>query len=129
MSQADERIVMPADGAYGTVEVPAAPKKKGSLKRLVASSAAISLALGFAAVTAVDHGLMSFSSEPYVQVPRVLLARLGLRPEIRALWAGQLLCRKISSSSTRAAGIPNATIEVNGRRSHRSSPRVGAIRT
>ena len=56
------------DGAYGTVEVPAAPKKKGSLKRLVASAAAVSLALGFAAVTAVDHGLMSFSSEPYVQI-------------------------------------------------------------
>ena len=37
MSQADERIVMQDGGAYGTVEVPAAPKKKGSLKRLVAS--------------------------------------------------------------------------------------------
>ena len=66
MSQADEKITM--QDAYGTVEVPAAPKKKGSLKRLVASAAAVSLALGFAAVTAVDHGLMSFSSEPYVQI-------------------------------------------------------------
>jgi len=36
MSQADERIVMQDAGAYGTVEVPAAPKKK-SIKRLVAS--------------------------------------------------------------------------------------------
>ena len=33
------------------------PRPK-SIKRLVASAAAVSLALGFAAVTAVDHGLM-----------------------------------------------------------------------
>ena len=36
MSQAEEQIVM-QDGAYGTVEVPAAPKKK-SIKRLVVAS-------------------------------------------------------------------------------------------
>jgi len=53
--------------AYGTVEVPAAPKKK-SIKRLVVTSAAISLALGFATVTAVDHGLINLSSNPYVQI-------------------------------------------------------------
>ena len=40
MSQADERIVM--QDAYGTVEVPAAPKQK-SIKRIVASAAAVSL--------------------------------------------------------------------------------------
>ena len=49
------------NGAYGTVEVPAAPKKK-SIKRLVVTSAAISLALGFATVTAVDHGLIRIHS-------------------------------------------------------------------
>jgi len=44
------------------------PRPK-SIKRLVISSAAISLALGFAAVSAVDHGLVSFSSSlPYVQI-------------------------------------------------------------
>ena len=54
-------------GAYGTVEVPAAPKKK-SIKRLVVTSAAISLALGFATVTAVDHGLINLSGNNYVQI-------------------------------------------------------------
>ena len=42
MSQADERIVMQDAGAYGTVEVPAAPKKS-SLKRLVVSEVTTTL--------------------------------------------------------------------------------------
>ena len=53
---------------YGTVEVPAAPKKK-SLKRLVAAAAAVTLALGFCAVKAADHaGIMAFKGEPVEQI-------------------------------------------------------------
>ncbi len=43
------------NNAYGTVEVPAAPKKT-SIKRLLACSAALSLALGFA--IAISPGYM-----------------------------------------------------------------------
>ena len=58
------------------------PRPK-SIKRLVVTSAAISLALGFAAVTAVDHGLMSFSSLPYVH-GGYLKRRLDRKVELSA---------------------------------------------
>ncbi len=53
--------------AYGTVEVPAAPKK--SIKRLVACSAALSLALGFATVMEIKI-LLRVRAESSSRPPR-----------------------------------------------------------